>query len=155
MALDLLLILRLPAVPAAVAGARRAVGSLGPEFLDDGVIEDVQLLVSELLTNCLRHSGLSGAQTVEVSLRASPQGLLVEVADGGRGFAGRRPKPQVAPERFEGWGLLLVDRIADRWGIVEDGDTRVWFELQLDGRGRGAHGRVSRSGRGRGKMALA
>ena len=34
-------------------------------------------------------------------------------------------------ERADGWGLLLVERLAARWGVVASGTTLVWFELDL------------------------
>ncbi len=137
--MDVLLLLRVPATPVAPATARRAVASLAPH-LDGRVIEDAELLVSELVTNSLRHGGLTPTQGIEICLRASPQTVMVEVADRGRGFGGRRPKPEQKPvggpkalgviKDGPNWGLFLVDQIAWRWGISEHGDVRVWFELR-------------------------
>jgi anti-sigma regulatory factor (Ser/Thr protein kinase) len=136
--LDVLLLLRVPATPAAPSTARRAVASLAPH-LDRRVIEDAELLVSELVTNSLRHGDLRATQGIEVCLRASPQTVMVEVADRGRGFGGHRPHPSEKPVVVTGdgamkdgpnWGLFLVDQIAYRWGISEQGDVRVWFELR-------------------------
>jgi anti-sigma regulatory factor (Ser/Thr protein kinase) len=115
------------------------VAALAPH-LDGGVIEDAELLVSELVTNSLRHGDLGPTQGIEVCLRASPQTVMVEVADRGRGFGGHRPRPEA--KMSEGgrspalqkdgpnWGLFLVDQLAWRWGISEQGDVRVWFELR-------------------------
>lgn len=131
----------MPATPAAPSTARRAVASLAPH-LDSRVIEDAELLVSELVTNSLRHGELQPTQGIEVCLRASPQTVMVEVADRGRGFGGIRPRPaeSVKAHALDGqrsvekdgpnWGLFLVDQIAWRWGIAEQGDVRVWFELR-------------------------
>jgi len=106
-------------------------------FLDPSVLEDSELLVSELVTNSIRHSGLVELDYIEVKLQASDDTLMVEVADCGRGFGKRRPGPAAraaqaaSPMRISGWGLFLVERIANRWGIVEnDDETRVWFELR-------------------------
>ena len=134
----MLLVLRVPATPAAPATARRAVASLAP-YLDSRVIEDAELLVSELVTNSLRHGGLGPTQSIEVCLRASPQTVMVEVADRGRGFGGKRPRVEAKRAMLDGralekeepnWGLFLVDQIAWRWGIAEQGEVRVWFELR-------------------------
>ena len=129
--------LRVPATPAAPSTARRAVAALAPH-LDSRVVEDAELLVSELVTNSLRHGGLSPTQGIEVCLRASPQTVMVEVADRGRGFGGHRPRLKSKPAEDgravekdgPNWGLFLVDQIAWRWGISEQGDVRVWFELR-------------------------
>ena len=112
--------------------ARHAVAGLAP-FLDPGVAENAELLVSELVTNSVRHAGLPPEASVEFSVRASPDALMVEVADAGHGFDDRspaRPRAVAGSATASGWGLFLVDRIADRWGAVQvDGETRVWFEL--------------------------
>jgi anti-sigma regulatory factor (Ser/Thr protein kinase) len=102
-------------------------------FLDPGVAENAELLVSELVTNSVRHAGLPPDASVEFTVRASPDVLMVEVADAGHGFDDRspaRPRAVAGSATASGWGLFLVDRIADRWGAVQvAGETRVWFEL--------------------------
>jgi len=112
--------------------ARHAVAGLAP-YLDPSVAENAELLVSELVTNSVRHAGLPAEASIEFSVRASAETLMVEVADAGRGFdrhAPFRPRAVAGAEAASGWGLFLVDRIADRWGATEvDGETRVWFEL--------------------------
>ena len=113
--------------------ARHAVAGLAP-YLDPGVAENAELLVSELVTNSVRHAGLPAEASIEFSVRASAEVLMVEVADAGRGFDHElTPQPRRVEEGHadaSGWGLFLVDRIADRWGAVQmDGETRVWFEL--------------------------
>ena len=133
--MHVLLILRVPASPAAAATARHAVAGL-KHFLDRDVRENAELLVSELVTNSVRHARLSAVDYVEIKLEASGEAVLVEVADCGQGFQGRQPGPSARaaqaaqPERTSGWGLFLVNHIASRWGIVEDEETRVWFELR-------------------------
>jgi anti-sigma regulatory factor (Ser/Thr protein kinase) len=124
----------------AASAARHAVAGLAP-FLDAGVTENAKLLVSELVTNSVRHGGLPPEASVEFSLRASPDVVMVEVADAGRGFAHDTPfrtHGEAGPERASGWGLFLVEHIADRWGAVQvDGETRVWFELRPGARSDG------------------
>jgi anti-sigma regulatory factor (Ser/Thr protein kinase) len=102
-------------------------------YLDPGVAENAELLVSELVTNSVRHAGLPDDASIEFSVRASQEVLMVEVADAGQGFDHTAPRPRAVADAPEtsGWGLFLVDRIADRWGAVQmDGETRVWFELR-------------------------
>jgi anti-sigma regulatory factor (Ser/Thr protein kinase) len=128
----------------AASVARRAVAGLAP-YLDPGVAENAELLVSELVTNSVRHAGLPEEASIEFSVRASAEVLMVEVADGGRGFdhtVTPRPRAVAGVAEASGWGLFLVDRIADRWGAVEmDGETRVWFELSPGARSRNGHTR--------------
>ncbi len=112
--------------------ARHAVAGLAP-YLDRSVAENAELLVSELVTNSVRHAGLPEDACIEFSVRASAEVLMVEVADCGRGFdhtTAVGPRAVAGRAEPSGWGLFLVDRIADRWGAVQmDGETRVWFEL--------------------------
>lgn len=93
--------------------------------------EDVLLLVSELVTDAVRHAGVGPDRSVRVELKWWPRPVRVEVAHPGNGFE-HDPEPP-APEATGGWGLLLVDRIADRWGMTNGtGGTSVWFELRSE-----------------------
>jgi anti-sigma regulatory factor (Ser/Thr protein kinase) len=105
--------------PGAARSALRSLsGSLDPELQ-----EDVRLLVSELVTNSLRHTGTA---QIELEVWHSDHHVKVAVTDQGAGFdLNGRPEPGDA----SGWGLFMVDRLADRWGVDTDGPTRVWFEL--------------------------
>jgi anti-sigma regulatory factor (Ser/Thr protein kinase) len=118
--------LRLPADPRAAAGARRSLGVLGSYF-EPTLVEELELLVSELVTNSLRHGGLRPGSWIELCVEAGDV-LRVRVTDPGRGFA---HKPVGGEEGTSGWGLLLVDRLADRWGASSDHETRVWFEIDV------------------------
>ena len=113
--------------------ARHAVAGLRP-YLNPAVADNAELLVSELVTNSVRHAGLPDEASIEFSVRASAEVLMVEVADAGNGFEQNgTPRPRLVSGVAEpsGWGLFLVDRISDRWGAVQsDAETRVWFELR-------------------------
>jgi PAS domain S-box-containing protein len=116
---------RFASEPHAAASARRALDLIG-QRLGRSMLENAKLLVSELVTNAVRYGpNRSGA---EVRLRASvrPDALRVEVVDDGTGFVLPPPSGVLA---VGGWGLVLVDRVSDRWGIQDGGPTRVWFEL--------------------------
>ena len=87
------------------------------------------LLVGELFSNSLRHSG-SGApgETVTVAVKMASDVIRVEVTDrSGPGV----PEPRPAGSDAEGGrGLQLVARLAARWGWRRrDGRTVTWFEL--------------------------
>jgi hypothetical protein len=110
--------------PAAPAAARRAVAGLfGGE---PALAADVRLLVSEMVTNSVRHARLSPDQTIVVRLSASRDTVRVEVRDPGRWAPAR---PPTGPDRTFGWGLVIVDRLADRWGATLADGTAVWAEL--------------------------
>jgi anti-sigma regulatory factor (Ser/Thr protein kinase) len=98
-------------------------GDISPAHTDE-----VRLLVSELVTNCVRHADLGPQDSILVSLEVSEGRVKVEVADPGVGF---RPLASPAPHAGGGYGLLLLDRVADRWGVRSDGVTAVWFEVDL------------------------
>ena len=116
--------LTLPSVPESVPTARHRLDSLS-ERLPEPQLEKLRLLVSEVVSNSVRHG--DGAGPIEVRITLDRSSVRVEVEDPGRGF---RPAVAGDPiERQHGWGLLLVERMADRWGVVASGSTVVWFEL--------------------------
>lgn len=94
---------------------------------------DVRLLVSELVTNAIRHAGLDDTDAIRLAVAVDRDTIRVEVHDPGRGFeVGDAPTD---PERASGWGLFLVETLADRWGVERQAGTHVWFELdRVDGR---------------------
>jgi serine phosphatase RsbU (regulator of sigma subunit)/anti-sigma regulatory factor (Ser/Thr protein kinase) len=121
------LTLDLPPTPSSAGAAREALSVLG-ERLDDGQLETVRLLVTELITNSVKH-GDPGDTTVKVEVTLTQAAVRVEVNDGGPGFE-PPPRPDQPLETPSGWGLYLVDRLADRWGIDTAGTSAVWFELK-------------------------
>lgn len=112
--------------PDSAAEARRAVEEVS-DHLSRRRVEDAQLLVSELVTNAIRHAGLGEEETISLVVEASERGMRVEVSDAGSGFELTEPAPD--PARPSGWGLFLVRELSDRWGVERDARTRVWFEL--------------------------
>jgi anti-sigma regulatory factor (Ser/Thr protein kinase) len=120
--------MRLGSGPDAAAEARRAIGQLRAD-LDPPLMETLRLLVTELVTNSVRHTDCH-AVTLRIAIGKSA--VLTEVADDG---------PTFELECFEGgearagdsdcgWGLFLVHRLARNWGVKEQGSSkRVWFEL--------------------------
>jgi len=115
--------------PDSAAEARRALGDVS-DHLSQRRLEDAQLLVSELVTNAVRHAGLAEEETIQLVVETDDRGMRVEVCDHGPGFELSEPAPD--PTRPSGWGLYLVRELSDRWGIDRDGQTRVWFELDRD-----------------------
>ncbi|MFR9757096.1 ATP-binding protein [Streptomyces sp. TR06-5] len=119
----------LPAQPTAVADARRAVlDRLRSWGVDEEARADAELLVSELFTNAVRHTG---SEKVGCEVRMLGVRLRLEVTD-----EGGRPVPeehcQADAEGETGRGLLLVSVLADEWGVRPDADAEghaVWAEL--------------------------
>ena len=114
----------------AVAEARRALEGLN-DHLPPEKLEDVRLLVSELVTNSVVHAGLSPDEAI--TLTVTIRGGLVrgEVRDRGSGFEPPE-EPAPKPDLAGGWGLYILDRVADRWGVARTGSKNVWFEIDLE-----------------------
>jgi serine/threonine-protein kinase RsbW len=116
------------AAPTAAREARRAVAHGG---LVSGEQEaTLLLLVSELVSNSVRHAGLGEDERIRLRARCDDQCTYVEVCD--RGRSGRVPAKRAHQNALEpgGLGLVLVDEMADRWGVAcTDHETCVWFEL--------------------------
>jgi anti-sigma regulatory factor (Ser/Thr protein kinase) len=112
----------------APAAARAAVAAwLSPQVADQ-VLDDAQLLVSELVTNSVRHAQLAAGATVRVTVEICEGFVRLEVEDPGDVAIGA-----VAPDREHGggFGLFLVEALAQRWGSNHDGSTCVWAELAI------------------------
>lgn len=120
------LTLELPPNAESARAAREALAPLG-ERLEGARLETVRLLVTELVTNAVKH-GEPGDAPVKVKVTLNQGAVRVEVSDSGPGFEPppRRDEPLVAPS---GWGLYLVDRLADRWGVDSAAGSAVWFEI--------------------------
>ncbi|HEX8204698.1 MAG TPA: ATP-binding protein [Solirubrobacteraceae bacterium] len=115
---------RHPARPAAIGRARHDVeDALGRTDVDERTSGDLMLLVSELVTNAVRHAR---TERFEVKLEVAPDRLRLEVHDEGGGFV-----PEIAPsdDGSGGYGLFIVERLADRWGVERDAGGVIWLEL--------------------------
>jgi anti-sigma regulatory factor (Ser/Thr protein kinase) len=121
----------MPGGTGAASIARRSVISI-EAGLPLGVRHRVALMLSELVANAVQHGGAGPDEVVEVKVRSSRQRVRVEVLD--PGWGGTHP-----PERIQhpdgGYGLLLIEHLADCWGreATADGGSLAWFELDLDG----------------------
>ena len=113
----------------APGAARARAGELLPEHLDEDDLADVVVLVSELVTNAVRHGGAHEGETIVVLLAIAPQVLRVEICDRGAGFtAPAWPRPRAGGG---GNGLVLLARMSSSWGVACDDGTCVWFERAL------------------------
>jgi anti-sigma regulatory factor (Ser/Thr protein kinase) len=111
----------------APAEARRFVGECLSARGLAGLSERTLLAVSELMTNAVTH----GRGRIGVTLKASGDRLHVAVADEGHSTPVMQ-KPDPEHQTAGGWGLHLVDTLADDWGInTQDHQTVVWFEHWL------------------------
>ncbi|HVL95899.1 MAG TPA: SpoIIE family protein phosphatase [Solirubrobacteraceae bacterium] len=117
---------RLPSGAAAPGAARRAVEAWLGGVYDEARLNDVRLLVSEVVTNGVVHGG----EPLDLVVAVGQDVVRIEIHDQGPGF---RPGEVTVPppEATGGRGLMLVDRIAARWGVGPGPRHFVWFELDL------------------------
>lgn len=123
---------RFPHDPAAVRAARRfALETL--DGYDPELLEVVELLVSELAANCVRHTNSS----FEVSVAGDNREIRVSVSDHG---GGRPTLRNPDPDAVAGRGLALVEMLSSSWGVRPNrslrGGKSVWFSLDVDDRAR-------------------
>jgi len=118
----------LAAHPASVAEARRRMAELAEPLVDETRMADLQLVLSEVVSNAIRH----GSSTEPVILAVTPKDefLCVQVTDAGSGIA---PRPRATiPDEHGGWGFFLIEYLTRRWGMTrENRRTRVWFEFDF------------------------
>jgi anti-sigma regulatory factor (Ser/Thr protein kinase) len=108
--------------PDAPGHARRLVVILGLAPATHSIVE---LLVSELVTNAVVHSGAPEEAELSIALTREGEFIAAEVFDRGAGFAWQ-PGVEDLTEPG-GLGLVLVDRLAHRWGIRREAGGAVWF----------------------------
>jgi len=118
-----------PPAEDAPAQARAAL-EVFDQILAPDVLEDLQLVVSELVTNSVKF-GPRRAITLALSISGDGivKGEVIDQGDGERAKVEMTPEPTVSG----GWGLHLVDQVAVSWGVHE-GSTHVWFEIGPDRR---------------------
>jgi anti-sigma regulatory factor (Ser/Thr protein kinase) len=118
--------------PYAVTAARLALSDLD-SHLDASIAFDVRLLVSELVTNSVKHAHVSEDDSILLGVKIEGELVRVEVRDSGPGFD---PPPTAPPDDAdEGWGLFLVEQLADEWGVERERQA-VWFQIDCGKRGR-------------------
>ena len=109
---------RVSAKPAAVAEARHRMIALEgvPDALGDlpdSVVADAGLVLSELVTNSIRHAGLSANDMIEIALRREDRRLVIEVDDRDGLFAQIEDHPR--ERNGGGMGFKLLDALCDHW----------------------------------------
>jgi anti-sigma regulatory factor (Ser/Thr protein kinase) len=119
---------RLPATRQAPQDARALVAAQLDEWLTPEQKQVALLLVSELVTNAVRHAE-SGF--IQVGVRAHGR-VRVSVTD----ESPETPRQQwPGPDEPGGRGLMIVDRLAQAWGVdpLPDDGKRIWFDVPDDG----------------------
>ena len=113
----------------APASARAALSALEAHVGEDQ-LQALRLVVTELLTNSIRHAGIDERAVIGVHLRVEDGLLRCTVSDPGAGFE----KPEVVrphQDRAGGFGLVILESVSSDWGVMRDELFRVWFEVPI------------------------
>jgi anti-sigma regulatory factor (Ser/Thr protein kinase) len=94
--------------------------------IDGSFGQTVVLLVSEVVSNAVRHSTGPAGKPIALAASVTARAVRITVADGGQGFT---PRPRDPDRIGAGYGLYLLDKAATSWGIEAGDGTTVWFEL--------------------------
>lgn len=122
--------LYLPASEAAIGQARAFVDRLEALDAHQNARFAVRLLVSEIFTNAVKYGARGEKSRIRLSVAVTDTLTRVEIGDRGRGFpGGTTTMPN--PDAESGRGLAFLDALADRWGVHNNGETCVWFELDF------------------------
>jgi anti-sigma regulatory factor (Ser/Thr protein kinase) len=118
----------LPAAIDSVPMARELASGLGSGLMEPGQLDNLTLVVTELVSNAVRHAASS--EPVKLAMTPKEGYLCVQVTDSGRGLV---PEPgAMGGEDVPGYGLFLVEQLSRRWGMTrEGGRTRVWVEIDF------------------------
>lgn len=123
--------LRIPGGISAPRTARLALRSLLADDLVEDRLADLELIVSELVTNSVRHAAVDADDDITVDVLLLRDRVRLSIADSGSSQLPRiRERDAATPG---GLGLPLVEELSTAWGVARDGNgvTRVWSELAL------------------------
>jgi anti-sigma regulatory factor (Ser/Thr protein kinase) len=125
----------LPGGEQAAGRARRVLTEhLGSALLPER-LADLQLLVTEIVANSVRHGGVGEDGEIDLSVMVSERVVRVELRDTGIQADPRLRTPDLSGGG--GFGMVLVQRMSERWGVDHEPQVVMWFELRrdLDGSG--------------------
>jgi len=126
-------------LPQAVGAARRALREWEGHF-EPELFYDLSLCVSELVTKSVQHTKPASVDEIELAVSRHDELVRAEVMEHRRDVVVTQP----AQMQNSDWGMFIVDRVADRWGVDRSVGTRLWCEIDLasDGRSRDEHVRA-------------
>ncbi|GAT84219.1 magnesium or manganese-dependent protein phosphatase [Streptomyces sp. F-3] len=115
------------AEPERVSVARRQLREVLHDWASEDQVDSAVLLLSEMLTNVLVHTDADALLLAEVEGEKGERRLRVEVTDSGDDLPHKRRPGELASS---GRGLVLIEMLADAWGVVPQGQGKsTWFEL--------------------------
>ncbi|WP_332310617.1 ATP-binding protein [Microbispora sp. ATCC PTA-5024] len=132
-------VVMLPYAPSSVAVARQRLSAeLAAAGLVSSSVDDVVLVLSELLSNALRHAHPLPSGQLKVAWMCSDSQIEVAVSDGGAHTEPRAGRPTLSS--LGGRGLGIVEYLAERWGVRHDEEaTTVWAVVAASWPARNGH----------------
>ncbi len=129
---------RFRGLPQAVGAARRALREWETHF-DPVLFYDLSLCVSELVTKSVQRAESPRGDEIELAVSRDDKLVRAEVMERHRDVAvAHLPRMDC-----DDWGMFIVDRVADRWGVDRSGGTLLWCEIDLVGDARSRDQQVS------------
>jgi len=116
----------LPGVPAAVLMARQALNEAIPPPVLSVRDDDARLVLSEVITNAVKYGLADAKGYIHLTIDADEDHLRVDVEQSKASAAA-----MTEPYGFGGFGLHIVDVLADEWGSETGPPGRVWFEFRI------------------------
>jgi PAS domain S-box-containing protein len=119
--------IELPGGRHAGAAARRALSDALGDVATATELVDLRIAIAEIVNNAVVHGGATGEDDrVVLRVAAAPEILRVEVSSAGAPFEVHLPSRR---DQSGGFGLVIIDQLASRWGVDGADDVCVWFEI--------------------------
>jgi anti-sigma regulatory factor (Ser/Thr protein kinase) len=118
--------IRVPLTAAAAASIRHAIADALAGHVPTRTVADAQLVLSELVTNSVRHAGLDGGTVLRIAASLIGDVLRLEVIDEGSNGVVAVRAPTITGG---GFGLNVVEMLSRAWGVERGRSTRVWVEM--------------------------
>lgn len=119
--------IRIPATPDAPRLGRHALDGWLQELVGPARADDARLIATELVSNAVRHGSTSPSEVITLSVETSDGSIRIAVEQ--PTSASSAKVADRSAEQEGGFGLLLVDRLADAWGVEHGQPGRVWFAI--------------------------
>ena len=119
--------IQIPATPDAPRLGRQALDGWLQQLVGPGRADDARLIATELLSNAVRHGDIPPGEALTLSLETS-DGTVTIIVEQPTSASSARIADR-SEQAAGGFGLLLVDRLADSWGVEHGRPGRVWFAI--------------------------